>query len=145
VEKVLKMKIRADKTLLLEAPNSAKIDISHSPGKDMITVTSSKQELINQKYPALIGQAITVTEAANKYTIGRRTILEWITKGYIKVIKPGYQMTIDDADMAYCAEIYRQRKNNGIGFGSPLLDENGLPYTIKRPDLSAYRRRRKAN
>src|SRR3989304_4079018 len=97
--------------LLSNTPDSAKIDISHSPGKDMITVTSSKQELIRQKYPALVGQAITVTEAANKYAIHRNTILEWITKGYIKVIKPGYQMTIDSADAAYCAEIYRQRKN----------------------------------
>lgn len=131
--------------LLSNTPESAKIDISHSPGKDMITVTSSKQELIKRKYPALVDQAITVTEAANKYAIHRNTILEWITKGYIKVIKPGYQMTIDDAEVAYCAEIYRQRKNNGIGFGSPLLDENGLPYTLKHPDLSAYRRRRKAN
>jgi excisionase family DNA binding protein len=131
-------------TLLSNTSDSAKINISHSPGKDMITV-SSKQELINQKFPALIGQDITVTEAAKKYAINRRTILEWITKGYIKVIKSGYQMTIDNADMAYCADVYLQRKNNGIGFGLPLLDENGLPYTIKHPNLSAYRRRRKAN
>lgn len=141
------MKIRADKTLLLEAPNSAKIDISHLPGKDMITVTSSKQELIKQKYPALVGQAITVTEAANKYAINRDTILEWVNKGYLAVITSGYRMTIDNADVAYCAEVYHARKRAGFGFSgaAPLLDEHGLPYTIKHPDLSAYRRRRNAN
>lgn len=133
--------------LLSKTPESAKINISHSPGKDMITVTSSKQDLIKQKFPALIGQAITVTEAANKYDINRRTILEWITKGYIRVIRPGYQMTIDNADIAYCADAYIARRRAGFGFSgaAPLLDENGLPYTLKYPDLSAYRRRRKEN
>lgn len=142
---MISTKIKA-KRVLSEASDSAKIDIEKlSLGRTMIALTESKTTLINQKYPALVGQPITVTEAANKYTIPRNTILEWITKGYVGVIKPGYQMTIDDADMAYCAEIYHHRKLIGIGFGSPLLDENGLPYTLKHPDLSAYRRRRKAN
>jgi hypothetical protein len=132
-------------TLLSNTPDSAKINISHSPGKDMITVTSSKQELIKQKFPALIGQAITVTEAANKYNLNRDTILWWKNKGFITTIRSGYQMTIDEADVAYCAEIYHQRKDSGIGFRSPLLDKDGLPYTLKHPDLSAYRRRRKEN
>ena len=134
-------------TLLSNTPESAKINITHSPGKDMITVTSSKQELINQKFPGLIGQAITVTEAANKYSVHRDTILEWVNKGYLTVITSGYRMTIDNADVAYCAEVYHARKHAGFGFSgaAPLLDENGLPYTIKHPDLSAYRRRRKEN
>jgi hypothetical protein len=48
-------------------------------------------------------------------------------------------MELDEAEVAYCAEIYHAR--NGIS-GVPLLDEDGLAYQLKHPELSEYRRKR---
>ena len=48
-------------------------------------------------------------------------------------------MELNEADVAYCAEIYHERKANKIGFRAPLLDEAGLPYQLKHPKLAKYR------
>jgi len=69
--------------------------------------------------------------------------LEWKNKGYLRVLKPGYRMQIDESDIAYCAEIYHRRKERGIGFRAPLLDSEGLPYQLKHPKLAEYRKRKK--
>ena len=52
-------------------------------------------------------------------------------------------MKLDEAEVAYCAEIYHERKAAGIRSGAPLLDEDGLPYELKHPELSAYRCRKR--
>lgn len=138
-------KIEAIK-VLSSAPDDAKIDIDQpTTGKTMITVTMTKDDLIKQNYAHLVGNPITVNNAIEKYRIPQTTILKWKNIGYITVIKPGYKMTIDEADMAYCAEAYHARRNAGFGFGgtAKLLDENGLPYQLKHPDLAKYRRNRK--
>jgi excisionase family DNA binding protein len=134
-------KAQAEK-VLSSAPDDAKIDIDQpTQGKTMITVTVTKDDLIKQKFSHLVGNPITVTEAAEYYNIPRNTILEWVTKGYVVVICPGYKMTIDNSTMAYCAEAYHSRKNAGFGFSgsAPLLDQNGLPVQLKNPKLAAYR------
>ena len=88
----------------------------------------------------LRGTPITVSEAAKKYGVHRDTILEWVKQKYIAVIKPGYRMMIDQSDMAYCAVIHEVRKQSGVRFGAPLLDDDGKPYLLKHPNLSRYRR-----
>jgi len=134
------------KRVLSLAPDNAKIDIeTPTTGKTMITVTMTKDDLIKQNYAHLVGNPITVTQAAKNYRIHRDTILKWVKNGYVTVIRPGYQMTIDNATMAYCAEAYHARKNAGFGFSgaAPLLDKNGLPYQLKNPNLARYRQNRK--
>ena len=85
--------------------------------------------------------SITVTEAAEKYNVYRTTIIRWKGKGYIGVIQPGYRMTLNEAEVAYCAAIHHERKASGLGYrGVPLLDDEGLPYKLKHPELSRYRR-----
>lgn len=104
----------------------------------------TKEQIIREKYPALIGRPITVSEAAEKYDVPDRTVLNWEKKGYLTVIKPGYGMELDEADVAYCAGIYHKKKAAGVGYrGSPLLDEEGLEYQVKHESLSRYRRRKK--
>lgn len=107
--------------------------------------TQTKEDILKEKYACLIGQPITVSDAADKYNIHRRTILKWKDNGYITVLETGYQMKLDEADIAYCAKIYHERQKKGVGYGAPLLDENGLEYQLKRPGLSHYRRRKKSD
>jgi len=92
---------------------------------------------------------ISVTEAAEKYNVIRRLIIEWTHKNYIEVLKPtkgrGSRMLINEADVAYCAKIHKTRKKAGIASGAPLLDDKGAPYLLKHPALSRYRREQREN
>lgn len=103
----------------------------------------SKKQIIAEKFWELVKKPISVAEASNKYKVLNRTIREWISLNYIQVVDDGYPMRIDEAEVAYCAEIFHQRKSAGTRSGAPLLDELGLPYELKHPELSAYRRRKK--
>lgn len=104
----------------------------------------TKEQIIAEKFKELIDQPITITEASRKYNIPGSTIREWIPLEYVHIINfGGYPMKLDEAEIAYCAEVYHERKASGIRSGAPLLDENGLPYELKHPELSKYRRRKR--
>lgn len=130
-----------------------KIEIKNAEGTmiSAITIPSggnisikvpTRQELIRLKFNNSIGVPITVTDAADKYNVHRNTILFWIKSGYITVIQSGYRSIIDEADIAYCAEIHHQRKQVGSLSGAPLFDKNGLPYELKHPELSKKRKQK---
>ncbi len=103
----------------------------------------TKEQIIGEKFGDLREHPIAVSEASKKYEVLGRTIREWISLDYIQIVDDNYPMKIDEAEMAYCAEIFHERKAAGIRSGAPLLDENGLPYKLKHPELSAYRRRKR--
>lgn len=103
----------------------------------------TKKEIIEKKYKSLIGQPITVSDASEKYNVPRPTIQRWKDKGYLTVLESGYQAKLDEADVAYCVDIYRSKKQQSTLYGRPLLDDRGLPYEMKQPKLSNYRRKKK--
>ena len=111
-------------------------------GETITVAEKSKMDILRERYPALIGNPITITDAAKKYDVDRRTVHKWRDKGYIAVITPGYGMTVDEADVAYCVDTYRDQAQKGYKHGKPLFDEDGLPYELKHPKLS---KRRKEN
>ncbi|HCE17667.1 MAG TPA: hypothetical protein DEQ80_07390 [Anaerolinea thermolimosa] len=85
-----------------------------------------------KKHAHLRGTSIWINEAARKYDIPGPTITVWVQRGIIRTL--GYDKNrklIDEADIAYCAEIYHQRK----GQGKWLFDENGMPYKPKTGPL----------
>jgi len=104
----------------------------------------TKEDILQEKYSQLIGQPITLSEAAKKYGVPRGTLQTWVYRNeYIKLVdEDSYPKTFDEADIAYCANIYKKHCANKSK--APLLDETtGLPYEIKHPSLAAKRRRRK--
>lgn len=104
----------------------------------------TKAEIIKEKYPNLVGQGITLTEAAEKYDVPRTTIENWVYRNeYVgRVGDLAYPQTFNEAEIAYCAEIYNQRKQAGIGFyGAPLLDDDGLPYQMRHPERAQKRKK----
>jgi hypothetical protein len=92
------------------------------------------------QFEHLRGQAITIAQAAEKYSLGNRTIRAWITRGYITVLVPGYGATIDEADVAYCAAVYQAR---GGERGKRLFDDQGQPYQLSRSEWATYQRTRR--
>jgi len=132
----------------IEAVTTAQgeILVSQYAGEGIIPVPrgKTKEQIIAEKFGSLQGRPITVSDAMQKYQISNDvTIRRWVTKGYIAVVDNGYPVRLDEAEVAYCAEIYHQRQRAGVRSGAPLLDESGLPYRLKHPELSAYRRERR--
>jgi hypothetical protein len=101
-----------------------------------------------QEFEHLRGKRISVTESEERYGITGELLNSWIRKSYVLVIERGKRgrgsrMYLDEADVAYCARIHTLRQQAGVYAGVPLLDENGLPYLLKHPELSNARRQAK--
>jgi len=102
----------------------------------------TKEKLIMEQFGALVGVAISIPEASQHYNVPDQTIRDWVKKGYIHIIEDGWPKQINEAEMAYCAQVYHARKADGTLGGAPLLDEDGLPYELMHPELSEYRKSR---
>jgi len=105
---------REIRKLLKRFPKGVKISIE-LPSGESITVNKkplTKQDIINENYAALHGIEISLADAVQKYNVPRRTIVNWIKLEYIEVITSGYGMTVNEAELAYCVDVYKQRKSN---------------------------------
>jgi predicted site-specific integrase-resolvase len=81
-----------------------------------------------KKYIHLIGVQIGIGEGGRKYGIPQPTISRWVRRGLIKRLsQSGQKILIDEADLAYCSEIYKTNR----GSGKWLFDPDGLPHTKK--------------
>ena len=139
-------KYNISENVLTRLIQDGRIDAAQLPSGELLVSDEtlnekSKEQLVEEKYGHLQGRSITVTEAAEKYDVVRNTLLNWVKYGHIAVLKPGYRMELNEAEVAYCAEVYRKRTRSG--FTTRIFDEDGLPYQLKHPDLAEYRRKRK--
>jgi hypothetical protein len=107
-----------------------------------IGVSENDLDLIitREQFDHLHGEPITVPEAVEKYGINPVTIRNWVRHGYIKIVKSGYGMEIDGADMAYCAAVYRAL--GGVQ-GKRIFDKSGQPYHYKGTEWAIYQRERR--
>jgi len=112
-------------------------------GEWFMADTELQPDELRDKFKKLAGHPITVTDAADKYDVPRETIIDWTERyqNQLRVIKSGYRMTLDEQDLAVCVTIYRQHKKARTV--APLFDEVGRPYQLKRPEIAAYRKRKK--
>jgi hypothetical protein len=134
-EQVLTQLIKAGKIEAVQLPSGELLvpDNNHKP--------RTKKEIIAKEFAHLRGQSITISQAVKDYKIPDSTIRNWVTLKYINTIdtEKRYPMTVDEADVAYCAKIYYDR---GGQSGTRLFDESGDPYQLKHPKLAEYRRKK---
>jgi hypothetical protein len=108
----------------------------------------TKEEIIAKKYAHLKGEKISVSEASRKYskihgiTISHPNFSRWAKAGYIQVIKRGYRLQMNEADVAYCAEVYarKYKEYNAQMVGVRIFDEDGNPYQVKYPEVAEQMR-----
>lgn len=82
-----------------------------------------------KQFSHLVGKQISIREASRKYEISSKTISRWADKGYIKKITEiGNKVMIDEADIAYCAMIYKENS----GQGKWIFNPDGTPYSKKQ-------------
>jgi len=87
-----------------------------------------------QMYAHLKGTPIWISEAARRYQVPHQTVVRWIKAGYIKQLgMRGNKVLIDQADIAYCSEIYRKRGKQG----RVLFNRDGTPYKPKTRSVVA--------
>jgi hypothetical protein len=129
-----------------------RIEAAQLPSGELLVSDESmnektKEQIIKEQFPHLQGTGITISQAATKYNVPRSTLEAWVSRyGYITIVDDhNYPKTINEAEVAYCAEVYHTRRTKGIRSGGiPLLNEHGLPiYELKHPELSEYRQRKK--
>lgn len=88
-----------------------------------------KEELPEyKKHAHLQGMGLGIREAARKHYIPQSTVGRWVQLGYIdRIGTSGKKQLIDEADVAYCAEVYRRRGSQGKW----LFRQEGTPYQPK--------------
>jgi predicted DNA-binding transcriptional regulator AlpA len=91
-----------------------------------------------QKHAHLKGRGISLPKAVEKYGLNPSTIFRWYKKGIIaeagrEIDLGGERILYDEADVAYCSEIY----SKSGGQGRRVFDKNGLPYKPKTGPLAA--------
>ena len=123
---------------------SGKIRAGVIEGKMVVSEEEVREQAVTRKedlpewkkFAHLKGVEIGLSEASTKYSIPQVTLFRWYKKGYIAEIKRavvsgGEKIFLDEQNVAYCAEIYHQRR----GQGKWLFDDNGLPYKPKTAPL----------
>ena len=125
--------------VLTRLVDSGTIKANVHEGVVLIPEREIAKTITREQFKELKGTPITVMQAVEKYKVPYSTLIGWIHSQLeiISIIKPGYGMQIDEADVAYCAAIYKAR-----GKSSRMFDEAGRPYQLKRPEIAAYRQRR---
>lgn len=134
------------KMLLNDFNPGCKIELTTLPGgKFSVSVEHppypTKAAYLAGEFPELIDVPITFKAASEKYGVVNQTIRNWVYRyHYVSVINAQARpVTINEAEVAYVARIYHSRDRSLGAGGAPLLDENGLPYRLKHPDLSRRR------
>ena len=104
----------------------------------------TKEEIITKKYAHLRGQTISASEASRRYSkihrvpISNQLFSRWGQLGHITVLERGYRLQLDEADVAYCADIYARKygEYQGQMSGVRIFDEEGNPYQLKYPEVA---------
>ena len=115
---------------------SGKIAAATLPDGDVIVSEAEVRQPLKKedlpeykKHAHLKGQGIGIAEAARKYSISFSTLQGWVSSGYIhRLGQTGQKVLIDEADIAYCVEIYRLKKGSR---GKRLFNPDGTPYYPK--------------
>ena len=139
-KKVLTQEIQAGKIQAVQLPSGDLLVAAENNGQDYQT----KEEIIAQKFTHLKGQTINAYQAQQDYGIHPSTFIRWARAGYIEIIREKERLIeMDAADVAYCAYVYEQKKEEygGKTSGVRIFDKNGNPYQVKYPDLAAQRRK----
>jgi hypothetical protein len=145
-------KYGVEKQVLTQLIEVGMIETHQTPTGDLLLLANkngrgpepqTKEEIIAANFAHLRGQWLSAYRAQKEHGIHHSNFINWARAGYIKMMGEGSRaLRMDAADVAYCAWIYKQKKEEYGGrlAGVRLFDDTGNPYELKYPDLSAKRR-----
>lgn len=156
--KVAAKKHNVKETVLTRLIAAGMIEAKEEAGETFVPVdkngnengaeTQTKEVIIAAKFAHLRSQQISASEASRKYSdiygvpIAQRAFSRWAKLGYITVLERGYRVQLDEAETAYCADVFakKYREYNGRMQGVNVFDENGDPYKLKYPEVAEQMR-----
>lgn len=141
------------KKVLTQLIEAGMIETRQSPTGELLVVADkngngqepqTKEEIIAAKFAHLRGHPISASEASRKYSnihdvpISHVLLGRWAKAGYITVMKRGYRLQMDEAEVAYCTEIFAKKYQEYEGHmsGVRVFDEDGSPYQLKYPEVA---------
>ena len=141
------------KKVLTQLIEDGMVQTRKTPTGDVLVVAENngnsqepqtKEEIISEKYAHLRKQLISASDASRKYSkihevpILQQSFSRWAKAGYISSEFDGYRLQMNEAEVAYCAEVYAQKYKDygGRMSGVRIFDENGDPYTLKYPEVA---------
>jgi hypothetical protein len=133
---------------LLDHVKSGSIASAQLPNGELLvaeTNVDSSLKIKRKDYKHLHNQPISASEASRKYSqihnisISQRIFSRWAELKYITVLERGYRLLLDEADVAYCAAVYKAKHDlyRGRMSGVRIFDEAGNPYELKYPEVAA--------
>jgi predicted site-specific integrase-resolvase len=135
-----------DEERLRELVEKGKIRAGIFPGSEEVLVSEEevrseaievrglrKEDLPEyQMHAHLKGVPIWIRKAEEKYGIPNQTLWRWMKAGIITCLgKSGNKVLVDEADVAYCNEVYKRRGKQG----RVLFNPDGTPY---KPKTSSF-------
>jgi predicted site-specific integrase-resolvase len=144
-------KLGLSRQVLIELIEAGQIEAVQLPSGEVLVsaegngyALKTKEEVIAEKYAHLRSQPISASEASRKYSdlhgvpISHQTFSRWTKAGHINAESDGYRLHMDEADVAYCAEVYAQkyREYEGRMSGVRIFDTKGNPYQLKYPEVA---------
>ena len=138
-EKVLTQLVQAGK---IEAVRLSSGEVL-VPADNGSKIPQTKDEIISEKFAHLRRKPISAHAAQERYGVHHTNFIRWARAGYINILSEQKRLIeLDEAGVAYCAYVYHQKRDEYGGkiAGVKLFDQNGNPYQVKYPDLSAKRR-----
>ena len=133
-------RLKVTATALQRLINNGILHAVRLGGTVAVAESELNQTITREQFNHLRGQAISITQAAEKYQLKQMTIRRWIEHGYITILKDGHGMIIDEADVAYCTAVYQAI---GGGQGKRIFDPSGHPYQMRHTDWADYQRERR--
>ena len=137
-EQALTQLIQAGKIDAVQLPSGELLVSANTNGQELKT----KEQIISEKFSHLRGREISASEASRKYgelysiPIPYQNFSRWAdAAGYIGVKSRGYRLQLNEADVAYCAEIYAEKykEYDDQMRGVTVFDEDGNLQELRSP------------
>lgn len=134
LEKTLLKRIKSGKLASAQLPDGEYLVAEHDIDPSL--------RIKREDFKHLRGQGISVTNAGKKYDIRAANFSRWTKLGYIKVLERGWKLILDEADVAYCAAVYRAKYTlyDGQLSGVNIFDKEGRPYRLRYREIADTRR-----
>lgn len=133
-KKVLLKRIKSGKLVAAQLPDGEYLVAEH----DIDPSLSIKRE----DFEHLRGQGISASESSRKYDISTANFSRWAKLGYIQILERGWKLILDEADVAYCAAVYKAKYEfyDGQLSGVNIFDKEGRPYKLRYREIADMRR-----
>jgi len=96
-----------------------------------------------EDFEHLRGREISASAAERKYKINSENFSNWSKRGYIRKLGvEGRAILLDEADVAYCAAVYKAKYEfyDGQLSGVNIFDKEGRPYKLRYRENADMRR-----